>query len=64
MSNIISVGDFKIIITVFLFNESFGDCFGHGGHTVGVGGFEAYDKWAGKWYPELLAVFDKYTGRK
>ena len=31
---------------------------------VGVGGFEAYDKWAGKWYPELLAVFDKYTGRK
>lgn len=27
---------------------------------VGVGGFEAYDKWAGKWYPELLAVFDKY----
>ena len=27
---------------------------------VGVGGFEAYDKWAGKWYPELLAVFDMY----
>ena len=31
---------------------------------VGVGGFEAYDKNGGKWYPELLAVFDKYTGRK
>lgn len=28
---------------------------------VGVGGFEAYDKNAGKWYPELLQVFNKYT---
>lgn len=28
---------------------------------VGVGGFEAYDKWGGKWYPELLQVFNKYT---
>ena len=28
---------------------------------VGVGGFEAYDKNAGKWYPELLSVFSKYV---
>ena len=27
---------------------------------VGVGGFEAYDKNAGQWYPELLQVFSKY----
>lgn len=31
---------------------------------VGVGGFEAYDKNAGKWYPEFLEVFDKYTSKK
>lgn len=30
---------------------------------VGVGGFEAYDKWGGKWYPELIEVFNKYTGK-
>ncbi len=28
---------------------------------VGVGGFEAYDKDAKKWYPELIEVFEKYT---
>lgn len=31
---------------------------------VGVGGFEAYDKNAGKWYPELLQVFSKYVSAK
>lgn len=30
---------------------------------VGVGGFEAYDKNGGKWYPELLQVFSKYLGK-
>ena len=30
---------------------------------VGVGGFEAYDKGAGQWYPELLQVFTKYTSK-
>ena len=30
---------------------------------VGVGGFEAYDKGAGQWYPELLQVFSKYTSK-
>lgn len=27
---------------------------------AGVGGFEAYDKNAGRWYPELMQVFSKY----
>ena len=30
---------------------------------VGVGGFEAYDKGAAQWYPELLQVFKKYTAK-
>lgn len=30
---------------------------------VGVGGFEAYDKGAGQWYPELLQVFSKYISK-
>ena len=30
---------------------------------VGVGGFEAYDKNAAQWYPELLQVFKKYTAK-
>ena len=30
---------------------------------VGVGGFEAYDKNAGQWYPELLQVFSKYLSK-
>jgi endoglucanase len=27
---------------------------------AGVGGFEAYNKNAGQWYPEILQVFNKY----
>lgn len=30
---------------------------------VGVGGFEAYDKGAGQWYPEFLQVFSKYLSK-
>ena len=39
--------------------ESYGMSWHYWG-LVGVGGFEAYDKNAGKWYTELLDVFKKY----
>ena len=30
---------------------------------AGVGGFEAYNKGAGQWYPEMLKVFNKYLSK-
>ena len=36
----------------------------NGGYVpMNMGGFEAYDKNGGKWYPELLQVFSKYLGK-